>query len=218
MNKHRVEKTKTQKPKPPARGKQYSCAHGKVVDWAVQPSRTHQCPSNFRCHSHFGHLYRKRNRTGCHELPAVQSGGAGCTADAFTYYLVNVGRVGGIENVANQLTLLRGTFVSLFRIRVRGSSDSRFWATDALSCRPYPSDVESRRAARVDSLSGTETPTISLDSLHRFRRWFVVDASRDKSRGVCPSSACIFGTPLIRVWPPRCVPSAGIQCSGGSEP
>jgi len=25
----------------------------------VQPSRTHQCPSNFRCHSHLGHLYQK---------------------------------------------------------------------------------------------------------------------------------------------------------------
>jgi hypothetical protein len=34
-------------------------------------------------------------------------GGAGCTADAFTYYLVNAGTVVGIENDANQLTLLR---------------------------------------------------------------------------------------------------------------
>jgi hypothetical protein len=34
-------------------------------------------------------------------------GGVGCTADAFTYYLVNAGTVVGIENDANQLTLLR---------------------------------------------------------------------------------------------------------------
>ena len=33
--------------------------------------------------------------------------GAGCTADAFTYYLVNAGTVVGIENDANQLTLVR---------------------------------------------------------------------------------------------------------------
>lgn len=34
-------------------------------------------------------------------------GGAGCSADAFTYYLVNAGTVVGIQNDANQLTLLR---------------------------------------------------------------------------------------------------------------
>jgi hypothetical protein len=33
MTKRRVEKTKTQKPKPLAHGKQYADAHGKVVDW-----------------------------------------------------------------------------------------------------------------------------------------------------------------------------------------
>jgi hypothetical protein len=33
MNKRRVGKTRTQKPKPLARGKQYPGAHGKVVDW-----------------------------------------------------------------------------------------------------------------------------------------------------------------------------------------
>ena len=47
MTKRRVEKTKTGR-------KQYPGVHGKVVDWVVQPFRTHQCPSNFRCHSHFG--------------------------------------------------------------------------------------------------------------------------------------------------------------------
>ncbi|HLW88750.1 MAG TPA: hypothetical protein VKR57_09660 [Terriglobales bacterium] len=34
-------------------------------------------------------------------------GGPGCTADAFTYYLVNASTVVGIENDVNQLTLLR---------------------------------------------------------------------------------------------------------------
>jgi len=33
MNKRRVEKRKTQKPKPLAHGKQYPGAQGKVVDW-----------------------------------------------------------------------------------------------------------------------------------------------------------------------------------------
>ena len=33
MNQRRVEKRKTQKPKPRVHGKQYSGAHGKVVDW-----------------------------------------------------------------------------------------------------------------------------------------------------------------------------------------
>ena len=33
MNQRRVEKRKTQKPKPLAHGKQYPGAHGKVVDW-----------------------------------------------------------------------------------------------------------------------------------------------------------------------------------------
>jgi predicted RNA methylase len=42
--------------------------------------------------------------TNCQEY---SPGGAGCTADAFTYYLVNAGTVVGIENDGNQLTLLR---------------------------------------------------------------------------------------------------------------
>ena len=33
MNQRRVEKRKTQKPKPRVHGKQYAGAHGKVVDW-----------------------------------------------------------------------------------------------------------------------------------------------------------------------------------------
>ena len=33
MNQRRVEKRRTQKPKPLARGKQYPGAHGRVVDW-----------------------------------------------------------------------------------------------------------------------------------------------------------------------------------------
>jgi hypothetical protein len=33
MNKRRIEKTKTQKPKPLAHGEQYPGAQGKVVDW-----------------------------------------------------------------------------------------------------------------------------------------------------------------------------------------
>jgi hypothetical protein len=101
MTKRRVEKRRTQKPKPLARGKQYPGAHGKVVDWVVPTFPDAPVSQQLSLPQPLRALYRKRNRPGCHELPAVQPSGAGCTADAFTYCLVNVGRVVGIENDAN---------------------------------------------------------------------------------------------------------------------